>query len=124
MKRGRTWPVEDAWRPGAICALLPTGPIRQGAPRCAGPGALRQWLTVDGGQVVPAMIAHGHLLWWLQQGERACVPDSEGWGASRPGIDRTPVLGCCAVQVHVSRMSFAPLTGTATALKRVRVSPT
>ena len=57
-------------------------------------------------------------------GERACVPDSQGWGASRPGIDRTPVLGCCfVVQVHVSRMSFAPLTGTATALKRVRVSP-
>ena len=78
---------------------------------------------VSGGQVVPAMIAHGHLLWWLQQGERACVPDSEGWGASRPGIDRTPVLGCCAVQVHVSRMSFAPLTGTATALRRVRVGP-
>jgi hypothetical protein len=56
-------------------------------------------------------------------GERACVPDSQGWGASRPGIHRTPVLGCCAVQVHVSRMSFAPLTGTATALRRVRVSP-
>jgi hypothetical protein len=78
---------------------------------------------VNGGQVVPAVIAHGHLLWWLQQGERACGPDSEGMGASLPGINRTPVPGCCAVQVHVSNMCSAPLTGMATALRRVRVIP-